>query len=95
MEKCHDHDNVIKAPTTSFIITFGSGDHMGPKKWSPDHCYTIVRAVSKHDAKIMMNAKRGLKWATIYDSEEDAGVEKWGLCLVEFDHILPQEGPNL
>jgi len=96
LEKCHDHDTVIEGPPLkSYILTFGSGHHMGPNKYKLNRCYTVIRAEDPNDAIKQMHAKRERKWSHIYETEEEAGVEKYGLVCIPFHEVLKQEGDNI
>lgn len=59
-----------------FIGTFGSNHGYA-------RCYTEVSAATKDEAcKIMQERYQGY-WSTVYPSEKDAGVGRYGLLKIE------------
>lgn len=93
---CQDKDTVIEGPPLKkYWITFGFAHHMGPEKQRLARCYTIIKAPSIDEARRVIYAKRGLKYASTYETEEAAGVEEHALVFIEFDGIKRQEGDNL
>jgi len=58
------------------IFTFGYGQlHQGG--------YTVIEAETRNECRKEMHHRYGRKWAFQYDSEEDAGVERFGLRLIK------------
>jgi len=55
-----------------YIFTFGFGQ---PNQG----CFTVIEASTQHEAREEMHRRYGRKWSMMYDSREEAGVEKWGL----------------
>ena len=54
------------------IFTFGFGQPF-------EGYYHVIEAETKDDCRKQMFEKFGNKWSIQYDSEEKAGVKKWGL----------------
>ena len=70
-----------------FIITFGFA-HKDTKGQTLRHCYTIIEANNKEDAReIMFAHPLKSQWSSIYDSEAEAGVIKYNLSYVPFKSL--------
>lgn len=63
-----------------FFATFPQGDRLRRDT------YTIVEAPDKATATEMMYAEYGNRWAFVYESPVEAGVERFGLTLIPFGH---------
>lgn len=75
------------------IFTFGYGQHL-PDGTPLAHRYVVITAADPGLARQIMEAHHGEKWAMQYDSEEAAGVERWGLRLhAEYDVDTPVAQP--
>jgi hypothetical protein len=61
-----------KGHVNGYIITFGCGQLNAGK-------FHRIKAPSSEVARAKAFDLFGEKWAFIYDSEEEAGVQKWGL----------------
>lgn len=55
-----------------FIFTFGFGQRH-------QNGYHVIKARSSMDAREEMHRRFGKEWSMMYDSREEAGVERWGL----------------
>ncbi len=44
-----------------------------------DGCYTVIEAHDREWARKEMFRRFGEKWSMMYDSAEEAGVERWNL----------------
>ncbi len=63
----------------TYIATFGLGHYLSPGR------YVRIEASSLSKARDKMLEKYGQRWSALYESEEEAGVEKFGLeCIDEF-----------
>lgn len=65
-----------------WIFTFGFGQVL-PDGSSGACKFTRIRAETRDEARELMNATWGRMWAFQYDSEEAAGVERYGLTEVK------------
>lgn len=75
------------------IFTFGSG-HRSRAGTPLGHCYVVITATDKALARQIMEAHHGATWAFQYNSEDEAGVERWGLHLhAEYDIDTPVAPP--
>lgn len=79
----------------NFIFTYGNG-HATRAGNSLAYRFTRISAPTEDEARAKMIEKRGLVWATSYQSEADAGVDRWHLTEISLEDaaILPQSGPT-
>jgi hypothetical protein len=67
------------ATRTTTIATFGF-DHKDPRTGEPlGRCYVVLPTADPDEARLMMWRRFGNRWAFLYATEVDAGVEKWHL----------------
>lgn len=78
---------------TEFWFTFGLGHHDKNNK-TLGNKYTIILAKDEIQARQIMAAKRADKWCYCYNSFKEAGIEKYELQLIQFQHLESQEGPT-
>lgn len=71
-----------------FVVTYGS-NHRDADGRSLGNCYSIVEAPDELAARLKINAVR-TAWAFLYTSEDAAGVERFGLELVELGPQKPE-----
>jgi len=71
-------------PTFRQVFTFGYGHLDGNGHW----LYVVVYGRDWGHCRELMHARFGDKWCGQYDSEEAAGVQKFGLEL--FETIRPE-----
>ena len=55
-----------------YYFTFGSGQ-------PHENCYHVIKFDSPKSARCLMFERFGRKWAMMYTSAEEAGVEQFGL----------------
>lgn len=77
-----------------YIFTFGSG-HNDPNHSSLINFYTVIEAPTYSAAREKMWEKRGPKWSFEYETEEEAGVERWNLTLIPFEELGAQQETQL
>ena len=65
-----------------FIITFGSNQIPGI------NYYTEIDAKDRNDAREKVYDALGSKWAFLYESEKDAGIDRYNLTYIPFVHIV-------
>lgn len=63
---------------SKFYFTFGCGQFH-------ENGYFIIEAETVIKARTKMFSKFGDRWCNHYESAEEAGVEMWGLFLVDYD----------
>jgi PhoPQ-activated pathogenicity-related protein len=67
----------VTHPPKQYIATFG-------QQYSDlKDCYTIVNAESVNEAHQKLYRHYGNKWSMLYNSPEEAGVEKYNLSLLD------------
>lgn len=72
----------VSVEQRDWIFTFGFG-HTHPRTGeSLANCFIRIRG-TREAARAEMVKRFALKWAFDYPSEEDAGVERWGLREIE------------
>lgn len=75
---------------SEFIFTFGFS-HTDPVTGeSRAKKFTRIQAEDIEQARQRMNDTFGRQWAFVYESEEEAGVAKWGLTEVT-ESLVPDE----
>jgi hypothetical protein len=70
----------------TYYFTFGS-NHLDRNGRSLGRSYTPIEADDEQSARAIMHDFRGGAWCTSYLSEEEAGVEKWGLAEAPLDQV--------
>lgn len=69
--KCKGMRSALKT-TVRQVFTFGCGQPNAGK-------YHVIEAESKEECTRLMYLRFDQKWSMQYNSEEEAGVERWGL----------------
>lgn len=75
--------NDLQLTTRRFYVTFGHGQKRGIG------FYSIIHAIDGSRARVMASHFYGKDWSQIYNSPEEAGVEKFDLKLHEEIGNLP------
>lgn len=61
-----------------YYFTYGA-NHLDSDGRSLGNYYTLIKAFSEEQARMIIMAARGTKWCTSYTTEEAAGIKRFNL----------------